>query len=624
MEVETLVAWPILWEHGCALVLVWAWVALAGFAFLPILRLRIGLVGVPLVGVVYWTIALYLFPFAGGLDVAAGLVGLLAAGVCARPFFVAYDSNRVVSRGVNTIGIVFHGAWWKRWATLILAVGCLPYTTTLLFHYVPFGMDASMHTTAATLIARSGGLPVSYAPFAPDLAFPAMNLGLPTVAALAIRWGGEPAAVMLACHHLTFTLLILATYLLLRLWTGRTSAALLAVVTVWCARSSQASLGWGGFPTVLSVAIGVFAARLLLQHVRTNNWRLALATGASIAAIPLIHGVGAGTWLYCVGPWVALTTLLQARAWKPTLRGLALSGAVAAAFLLVYRFAGTIDVQANGMEWTRNWQETSAPLEGNAWLAALGYIRKDAGSFVVMAGWAACGVLALRRQWLAVVLLSAAWLALTAVIVNSHQWFLPASFLLYPERAIYWAAPISAAGLALAWRALPRSRLGVRASIALSLGLLGLAGYYQNQFYQKVVREDFVNQDGWEALVWAREHLHSRTDFVQAAYNSTGSFLPAIAQIGCSGSHHHHFIERQVHEMYRRRTITHVLLDQALAPTADVPAGTVVFRNRTITIVATESRRTGSLPVPVCQGPDGTGKLPVLRGSATSTSIVGE
>src|SRR5207249_609254 len=138
------------------------------------------------------------------------------------------------------------------WSTLILVLGSLPYVTTLLFHYVPFGMDGSMHTTAAVLIARSGGLPDSYAPFAPDLVFPPLNLGLPTVAGIAIRWGGEPAAVMLACHHLTFTLLILATYLLLRSWIACTPAALLAVVSVWCARASQASLEWGGFPTVLS------------------------------------------------------------------------------------------------------------------------------------------------------------------------------------------------------------------------------------------------------------------------------------------------------------------------------------------------------------------------------------
>lgn len=570
MEVATLVSWSIFWEHTAALALVWAWVALAGFALLPLLRLRVGLAGVPLLGVVFWTISLYLLPFAGGLDVAAGLVVVLAGVACVRWWHGG--ARRPI---------------WTRWSwsMLILVLGNLPYTTTLLYHYVPFGMDGSMHTTAAALIARTGGLPHSYAPFMPDLAFPSMNLGLPAVAGVAIRWSGEPAAVMLASHHLTFTLLILATYLLLRSWLRRTPAALIAVVSVWMARGSQATLDWGGFPTVLSVAIGLFAARLLWQHGRATNWRLAVATGAASAAIPLIHGVGAGTWLYCVGPWIALAALLQTSSKWATVRGFALSGLTAIVLLLVYRSAGTIDVQARDMELTHDWQLSSVPLGDNVWTGALDFIRKDSGSVIVLAGWAALGVLIFRRQWRAAGLLATEWLMLLVVVANVHWWILPASFLLYPERAIYWAAPMSAVGLALAWRALPIEwQSAQRSAAALAIGLLIAAGYFQNQFYQKIVRADFVNQDGWEALIWAKRHLDPQRDFVQTAYNSTGSFLPAIAQIGCTGAHHHHFIARQVQAAHRQRAVTHVLVDRMLAPQTEMPAGTVVFRNRTITM----------------------------------------
>ncbi len=593
-----MVSWSILWEHAVGLALVWSAVALAGFALLPILRLRVGLVGAPLVGIVYWTIALYAFPFRFGLDVAAALIGMLTlsrwwlAGGFFKPSVGEEDGLKI--RPTTR---------YLTWPALILALGSFPYTTTLLYHYVPQGMDGSMHTTAAALIARLGGLPDSHAPFAPDLTFPPMNLGLPTVAAIAIRWGGDPAAVMLACHHLTFAVLILATYLLLRSWTGRIPAALLAVVTVWTARASQASLGWGGFPTVLSVAVGVFAARLLWQHLRSTSWRLSLATGAAIAAIPLIHGVGGGTWLYCAGPWIALAALLQARDRKATLRGLALSGLAAAALLLAHRAAAPMEVQANDFDLTHQCQLETVSLGANAWLSACDYIRKDAGTFIVLAGWAACAVLALRRQWPAALLLTAAWLTLSIVVANSRWWFLPASFLLYPERAIYWAAPLSAVGLTLAWRSMSIARplLAVRASrIALSIGLLALAGYQQNQFYQKIVREDFVNADGWEALVWSRQHLQPTRDFVRTEYNSTGSFLPSIAQVGCSGLHYHHFIKPQVKDMCRTRTVTHVFLDHALGPRADMPAGTVVFQNQTITIVALDHRISRGDKLPAC------------------------
>jgi hypothetical protein len=582
MEVETLVAWPILCEHGLALLLLWAWVALAGFAVQPILRLRVGLAGIPLVGAVYWTVALYLFPFAGGLDVAAGLIAVLACIRCVQ------IRARAPSEWWRQPSLGARALVWMRfsWSTLILVLGSLPFLTTLLYQYVPFGMDGSMHATAATLIARSGGLPESYAPFAADVPFAPINVGLSVLAGVAIRWGGEPAAAMLASHHLTFTLLILATYLLLRLWTARTPAALIAVLSVWTARASEASVEWGGFPTVLSVAVGLFAARLLWQQSRATNWRLSLASGAAVAAIPLIHGCGAGTWLYCIGPWVAVGTLIQARAKLATLRALAFSGVTAGLILVAYRAAAPFEVQASEMETTHDWQKSSAPLGEHAWLSAFDFTRKNAGSAIVVAGWAALGFLALRRQWLAAGLLGAAWLMMATVIANSRWWILPASFLLYPERAIYWAAPLSATAIALAWRGVPAALKTHRLALgALSIGLLGVAGYFQNVFYQKIVREDFVNADGWEALVWARQNLQPERDFVRTAYGATGSFLPAIAQVGCTGSHQHHFIGRQVMLSQQRRTVTHVLLDQALAPATECPHGAIVFHSGTITIV---------------------------------------
>ena len=575
MEVATLVSWSLLFEHFFALALLWAWVALAGFALLPLLRVRSHLAAVAPLGVVYWTIALYILPIKGGLDIA-GALALVMAGIGAVRWWCDGAARPIWTR--------------PSWSSAILVLGSLPYLATLLYHYVPFGMDGSMHATAATLIARSGGLPESYAPFMPDLPFPPMNLGLPALAGVAIRWGGDPAAVMLASHHLTFIVLMLATYLLLRAWINRTPAALIAVVTVWMARGTQASLGWGGFPTVLSVAIGLFAARLLWQQCRTTGWRLPIATGAAIAVIPLIHGVGGGTWLYCVGPWIALASLLQAKSKWAIMRGFALTGVTAAIVLLAYRAAGTIELQPRDLEWTHQWQQESAHLGENVWLGAIDYIRKDSGSIVVLMGWAALGVLVYRRQWAAASLLGLAWMALAIVIANSRWWFLPASFLLYPERAIYWAAPVTAIGLALVWRVVPSAwRNSKPLTAGLSAGLLVLAGYSHNQFYQKIVREDFVNADGHEALVWAREHLNPERDFVQAPYNSTGSFLPAVARIGCTGSHHHHFIAREVQSAYARHRVTHVLVDQALAPQCVMPPGVVVFRNRTITIAEVPS-----------------------------------
>src|ERR1700687_3330292 len=63
----------LLLEHLKGLVAVWGIVLLAGFSLCAVLRLRLGLPGYVLLGIVYWTISLYVFCFDGGLDVALGL-----------------------------------------------------------------------------------------------------------------------------------------------------------------------------------------------------------------------------------------------------------------------------------------------------------------------------------------------------------------------------------------------------------------------------------------------------------------------------------------------------------------------------------------------------------------------
>src|ERR1043165_9513829 len=163
MEVETVVVWPILVEHGLALAMIWGLVALTGFAWLLFARLGVGLAGTPFLGVIFWAIATYCFPFTGGLDWAGALV-----------------------------------------------------------------------------------------------------IALFTLAAIQFYWRGQSNL---------FPRIRLSTVIL---------------------------------------AVGLFAARLLWQLQHPNR-RVSLAPGAAIAAIPLIHGVGAGTWLYCAGPWIVLAALAKSR-----------------------------------------------------------------------------------------------------------------------------------------------------------------------------------------------------------------------------------------------------------------------------------------------------------------------
>src|SRR5207248_9530036 len=154
-----------------------------------------------------------------------------------------------------------------------------------------------------------GGLPSTSAPFAPDVHFPAVNLGLPALAAMAVHCGCSPASAILAAEHLTYCCVLLSAWLLLRLVVRRTPAAVLALFAVWGSRTIQESAGWGGFPTVMSLALGLLATRMLIDLSRRPALSRGLTLGLVLGAMPLVHGISAAVWLYVAAPVVGLFTL---------------------------------------------------------------------------------------------------------------------------------------------------------------------------------------------------------------------------------------------------------------------------------------------------------------------------
>ena len=151
-----------------AILLIWGWATLAGAPFASLGRIPLGIAAAPLYGLAYWAAALYLLPFRGGLDVAmvaAAVAGSAVIAVQRKPILCAF--RRRIASPTTWLFI-----------PLFLSLHTLP-----LLNYVPIGMDATMHATSARTIAGQRGLPSDHAPFAAALPFPAVNLGLPTLAA---------------------------------------------------------------------------------------------------------------------------------------------------------------------------------------------------------------------------------------------------------------------------------------------------------------------------------------------------------------------------------------------------------------------------------------------------------
>jgi len=577
---------PLLAEHLAALAVVWGVALLTGTPLGRLGRWRLGPGGAALLGVAFWAVALYCFPFRNGLLVATGGVAVLWL-LCGRAR--GMNSPRVFSTQYSVLSTPIRAYTLRstRVSTSLLVLGCLSFLTLPLCNYVPPGMDASMHATAARLIAAHGGLPGTYAPFAPDIRFPAVNLGLPALAAVAIRCGCSPASVILAAEHLTCCCVLLSAWLLLRLVARRTHAAVLALFAVWGSHTIQASCNWGGFPTAMSLALGLLATRMLVDLSRRPAVPRALTLGLVLGAMPLVHGISAAVWLYVAAPVAGLFTLHTCKRRSPYLKTLAGAAAVAGLIMLAYLGAGQKPMSPATLAWIRECQAGLAPT-GEGWQLlreALARLVSLGGQFAVLAGTLAALVLLLRRRFAAFAIVGTAGLLLTLLMINSRLWVLPGSALLYPDRMSMWAAPLAALALALAWPA----RTPAVATTGLAAVLLVGAAIVHGQSFQRFACRPYVTRGEWEALCWAEGHLDPGRDYVESRYHTAGAYLPPVAGVGCSGWHYHIFCQEEVSAALDGRPRTHAFFLRR-REAGPLPPGRVVFQNADVAIVELKAK----------------------------------
>jgi hypothetical protein len=572
----------ILGAHLAALILAWSCAWATGLPLAWLLGLRIGFGGGALLGVAYWAAALYCLPFASGL-VAAGVIAALLGVVT----LWQRAGRQALRRSLSCLSR----------AELILGIGCAAYLTMLATQYVPPGMDAAMHTIAARQIAQQNGLPTSYAPFAPELPFPAVNLGLPAFAAVVIRLGAEPVSAMLACEHVTFSGLLLATYLVLRIWVGRCGAAVPAVAAAWSARGAQETIGWGGFPTIMSLALGLLATRLLFDLARRPRTGTAIALGLTVGAMPLVHGAGAASWVYCVAPVAGIAALVQAPRCSAAMRQLVVASTFCSMILAACVLVGKPAPSDAQREHIRAWHRSFAPPGEGLQLAwtAPNYVKSSAGSLSLYGGALAALVLLVRRRGAAVAAAGAVIALISIVAANARYDVLPGSFLLFPERVVYWAPPLAALLMALGWQALPAIVRRAPVCWGVALALLAFTVPRQYNHFQRIAFVPAISPDAWNTLCWARDHLEPGATFVAAPYNSIGSYLPAVAGIATDGAPLHYLCYRPELEAYARREPTHRLIE--LGAGGQVPAeGVVVYQRGSILLCATRHAVSANSP----------------------------
>jgi len=577
-----MVPFEILVQHILAAVLVWGVTLLGGFALGSALNVRLGFIGYLLLGIVYWSIALFVLPFQNGLWIALAIAIVFAGlGLVGVP---PLGGLRIDEHKQDRLKVELQP---KQISIAILTLGCGVYASLMLWNFTPMGNDATMLGTAVRVIAHHHGLPKTYAPILPELHFPAVNLGLPTPGAAAVMLGAEIPSTVLALSQLSYSVWILATYLVLRIWIPRPSAAILAVVQAWDARWAQNTISWGGFSTVCSMAVGVFAIRLIWEYSREFSWRRAVAIGLTVAAMPMVHGISAAVWLYAVVPILGIVVLWKSPDRKGTLKQFALAGSTAGAFILAYLAIGQVKMTPAAKAWTLNHilEDCPKPAEGVKYLQnSFDYLALYGNNLFIWIGLAASVFLLVRRRWLPSVGVLVSLGTLTLIMANGRWQFLPGTTLLYPNRAVYWVGPITAIAAAVAWRewyAMIPTRATLHTGLAVGFVLLGLTAVQHVNQYQKLASSPVVRLDGWNALKWAEANLPGA--FIHATPHNVGSQLPVCAGVPTDAWHIHHIAMEEWEEIQRRTPFTHRLIVRGIDPPE--LNGRIVFEHGGVVIV---------------------------------------
>jgi len=422
---------------------------------------------------------------------------------------------------------------WRRAGILLFVASfrCLP----MLYCAAPPGADMSMHCGITRLICLNDGEPTTMRPLLPVDVFAGYPTGFHAIAAIfALRTGLSPdaAAFGVACASHALTLLVF--FLFFKTQMSDRGAILGAWLVSFASYNPQDYLGWGGNPTVLSLLLCVGALtclEYLAEEQGSARWAIpcSLLIAGAVAVHPIPPFCMAFLWPAWYGPrlWPVWN-----RGKRERIRVCAVGCGIlllAVFFLLPLLLKDRAHVSEWEIEWVKDWQRSG----GGAWHGTLLNSPVTVPRFVGrVLGWAPFllappgFLLCLHKDRLRAVqcLLVATFAFL--LILNSHHWILPFSFVLYPERvAVLLLLPVGfLSGLSLERLAShPRCR-----AVAWGL-LLGWGAFLASSRYLLTAyTQTAVTRADAKAIAWLKEHA-SPQDLVANDYGDAGLWIPALA-----------------------------------------------------------------------------------------------
>ena len=416
----------------------------------------------------------------------------------------------------------------------------------------PAGADMSMHTYVAALISMADGIPGSYEPLVPIETFSTFPVGFHVLTAIISLTGNMEvyrAGLLMTC--MTYFLLTLFSYALLRNWLGRAGALAASVLVSYFFHDPGSFITWGGIPTVLAIGMVL----LFLTFKESNDLSPSVSImGASLtlAGILLIHTI------IFVQVFYLLFITLPVYYWQ---RGRLRRGEIKAFVSLALLFfcltlpyilnidfgvltPGTLDLMKN---WVRNTDHAWHGNYKNAFWSIPVYIARRLGYHYIIAIFVIAGLAWIKKGFWRnnreiIIACTVYVLSAIVLIVNTRYWLLPFSFAIYPERVVAMLIIPFALLCGLALDHLSRDDVRFRlqrflpASLAVILVLMAVTRYNFTHFEAPLIRESSVTRDDLRGLLWLRENTKT-ADVVRNNYGDAGVWIPAIAMRPATAAH---------------------------------------------------------------------------------------
>jgi len=251
---------------------------------------------------------------------SAGVASVVILGRDARRFFSEPARSRKLAQSLrdNAAGMLF-----------ILALGLgvrLIASRDLIF---PQAVDSIHNYILTRLIADTGQVPLTYAPYVPD-ADPTYHFGFhASIAAFAGLSGMNILQTLLLIGQLFNGLMALQVYLLARWLTGRTRVAWIAALIVAVISTMPAyNINWGhdtelGGWLILPVAIIVS-----LQAAKTRDLKMIILAAIIAGGLTLTHYRVFAFYICFGGAWWLVDSAKQVRSWRARLYELGLLASI--------------------------------------------------------------------------------------------------------------------------------------------------------------------------------------------------------------------------------------------------------------------------------------------------------